>query len=44
MKWISNNKDRKQVFFWMQFVLIQLQYNEWIQNVNYDATLEQIVK
>ena len=33
MKWIYNNKDRKQMFFWMNLVLIRLQYNEWMQNV-----------
>ena len=44
LKWICNNKDRKQVFFWMHFVLIRLQFNEWMQNVNfYNAIALQIV-
>ena len=44
LKWICNNKDRKQVFFWMHFILIRLQFNEWMQNVNfYNAIALQIV-
>ena len=42
MKWNSNNKDRKQVFFWMYLVLIRPQYNEWRMWTYYYATLEQI--
>ena len=43
MKWNSNNKDRKQVFFWMYLELIRPQYNECRMWTYYDATLEQIV-
>ena len=39
MKWIFNNKDRKQVFFKMHFVLIQLQYNECLRDVGTDTKI-----